>query len=89
MFEKTKEALYRFHILSSTYSNSIVEHGENCNLQVAAHNELGNALKLVEGQKPTTNRQIMPCTCKPVPASMCLQRQLYVDDNCPQHGRTA
>lgn len=33
-----------------------------------------------------TNKGNMPCTCKPVPMSKCLQRQLYVDDNCPQHG---
>lgn len=96
MFEKTKEALYRFHILSSTYSTSVAEHGDNCNLQTAAHGELDNALKLVEGQKPTTNSKSMPCLCETgtVPAicrnpdgsTISTAYTLYVNKDCGIHG---
>ena len=45
-------------------------------------------LALTEQQTKIQNMQIMPGTCKPVPMSKCLSKQLYVDNACPQHGRT-
>ena len=52
----------------------------------AVHKAWYYATKLVEEKFTSTNKQSTLCTCKPVPMSKCLQRQLYVDDNCPQHG---
>lgn len=53
MFENVKIALYRFHILSAACD--LDNYADNCNINAAAYKEIGAALKLVEGQKPTTN----------------------------------
>lgn len=98
-FERTVSSYgtgsYRFDKETNAPVGHWYQHGETNDafrmfIYGLAYGERIAALETVEGDlQQTHNRQIMPCSCNPVPASLCLRRQLYVDDNCPQHGRTA
>ncbi len=57
-----------------------------CPVDKIWHNRIYRWSQTEPIRREITTPYIGRCTCYPVPKSLCLSRQLYVDDNCPQHG---